>query len=143
MSFEERAAYALASWERFDSEVTDEIARAVTSAFALVATADGDLAQSEIERFILLMRERENVLAPLSIDRFDQLFRDIGAAIMSDPLAGSRHALDLISAVKSDADHCELVRSAAEIAIAADNRELASEQQVMQQICEAMDIAVR
>ena len=143
MSFEEQAAYALASWQRFDSKVTDEVARAITSAFVLVAVADGDLAQSEIDRFILLMLERENLLRTLGIERFDLLFRDIGAAIMSDPIAGRERALDLITAVKSDATHCELVRAAAEIAIFADNRELASEKEVMEQICKAMDIDVR
>ena len=143
MSFEERAAYALASWQRFDSEVTDDLARAITSAFVLVAVADGDLAQSEIDRFILLMLERENLLRTLGIDQFDLLFRDIGAAIMSDPIAGRARALDLIAAVKADTTHCELVRAAAEIAIFADNRELESEKEVMAQICKAMDIDVR
>jgi len=143
MRFEEQAAYALASWRRFDSEVTDDIARAIASAFALVAIADGDLAQSEIDRFLVLMGERENLLEPVGIDRFGKLFRDIGAAILSDPVAGRRHALELIAAVKSNATHCELVRSAAEIAIAADNRELASEQEVIETICKAMDIETR
>jgi hypothetical protein len=45
--------------------------------------------------------------------------------------------------VKADSAHCELVRSAAKIAILADNRELASEQAVMEQICNAMEIEVR
>jgi tellurite resistance protein len=143
MSFEERAAYALASWQRFDSEVTDDLARAITSAFALVAVADGDLAQSELDRFILLVQEREYIFATLGFDRFDLLFRDIGAAIMSDPIAGRERALDLIAVVKADATHCELVRAAAEIAIFADDRELASEQEIMEQICKAMDIDVR
>ncbi len=143
MDFEEAAAYALTSWRRFESEVTDDVARAITSAFVLVAVADGDLAQSEIDRFILLMLDRENLLRTLGIDNFDMMFRDIGAAILSDPIACRRRALDLIAAVKADATHCELVRAAAEIAIAADNRELASEQEVMEQICKAMGIAVR
>lgn len=140
MSLEEEASYALASWQRFDSEVTDELARAITSAFVLVAVADGDLAQSEIDRFNLLIKERASLLDPDNIDRFDQLFRDIGGAIMSDPVAGRRHALELVAAIKADASHCELVRSAAEIAIAADHRELASEQEVLDLICKAMDI---
>jgi tellurite resistance protein len=143
MRFEEPAAYALASWQRFDSEVTDDVARAIVSAFALVAIADGDLAQSEIDRFTLLIAEQKNLLASLGTDRFDMLFRDIGAAILSDPIAGCRHALDLIAAVKSDAGHCELVRSAAECAIGADSRELASEREVMAKICNALAIEVR
>ena len=143
MVFQQEAAYALASWRRFDANITDQLARAITSAFALVAVADGDLAQSEIDGFIALIREQENILAPLDIDRVELRFRDIAGAILSDPLAGHHHALELIAAVAGDAIHCELVRSAAEIAIAANNRELGSEQEVLQEICGALGIAVR
>ena len=143
MVFKEEAAYALASWRRFDSAITDDLVRAITSAFVLVAVADGDLAQSEIDRFILLIREQENELAPLDIDRVNLLFRDIGAALFSDPTTGRSQALELIAAVKGNAIHCELVRSAAEIAVAADNREQASEKEVLQEICSAMGIAIR
>ncbi len=126
MSIEKETAYAIASWQRFNSEITDNVARAITSAFVLVAVADGDgdLGDSEIDRFISLIRDQESVLAPLNLDRIEALFRDIGGAILSDPIAGRSQALDIIATVKANATHCELVRSAAEIAILADNREL-------------------
>lgn len=143
MSHEEEAGYAIASWQRFDSQVSDDLARAVISAFILVAVADGDLAQSEIDKFILMMAEQENLVAPLGIDRIRLLFRDIGSAIMSDPVAGREHALELIAVVKGNDNYCDLVRSAAEIAVIADNRELASEQAVLKIICNALDIEVR
>jgi tellurite resistance protein len=143
MSFEEEAAYAISSWRRFDAEVTDDLARAITSAFILVAVADGDLAQSEIDRFNQLMHEHADLLNPNAIDRFDLLFNDIGSAIMSDPHAGRAHALELIAAVKTNEIYCELVRSAAEIAILADNRELDSEKEVLEIICDTMNIATR
>lgn len=143
MSHEEEVGYAIASWQRFDSQVSDGLARAVISAFILVAVADGDLAQSEIDKFILTIGEQEDLVASIGIDRIRLLFRDIGSAIMTDPVAGREHALELIAAVKSNASHCELVRCAAEIAVIADNRELASEQAVMKVICDAMDIEVR
>ena len=143
MVFQQEAAYALASWRRFDANITDQLARAITSAFALVAIADGDLAQSEIDRFMVLIREQVAVLAPLNIDRVELQFRDIAGAILSDPSEGHSHALELIAAVAGDAIHCELVRAAAEITIAADNRELSSEQEVLQEICAALGIALR
>ena len=143
MGIEQEAAYALASWQRFDSEITDELARAITSAFALVAVADGDLAKSEIDRFSLLIKEQAALLDPQQIDRFDPLFNEIAGAMMSDPETGRSHALELISAVKDSNTHCELVRSAAEIAIAADSRELSSERDVMMQICSTLNIEVR
>ena len=145
MSIEKETAYAIASWQRFNSEITDNVARAITSAFVLVAVADGDgdLGDSEIDRFISLIRDQESVLAPLNLDRIEALFRNIGGAILSDPIAERSQALDIIATVKANATHCELVRSAAEIAILADNRELASEQEVMKQICEALEIDAR
>ena len=142
MGHEEEVAYAIASWHRFDSQVSDDLARAVISAFILVAVADGDLAQAEIDKFILMIGAQEDLVAPLGIDRIRLLFRDIGSAIMSDPVAGREHALELIAAVKSNANYCELVLSAAEIAVVADNRELASEQAVIKVICNAMGIEV-
>lgn len=143
MSHEEEAAYAIASWQRFDSQVTEDLARAVISAFILVAVADGDLAESEIDRFMQMLETQEELVTSIGLDRAQLLFRDIGSAIMSDPTAGREHALELIAAVKGNASYCELVRSAAEIAVIADNRELASEQAVMKVICDAMGIAVR
>ena len=143
MSIEKETAYAIASWQRFNSEITDNVTRAITSAFVLVAVADGDLGDTEIDRFIFLIRDQESVLAPLNLDRIEALFRDIGGAILSDPIAGRRQALEFIATVKTNSTHCELVRSAAEIAILADNRELASEQEVMEQICKALEIDAR
>jgi tellurite resistance protein len=143
MSFEEDAAYALASWGRFDTPITDELVLAITSAFVLVAVADGDLARAEIDRFTGLLKEYANVLAPLDIDRVDHLFRDLAGALLSDPNAGRQRALRCIAAVQSNPEHAELVRSAAEIALLADNRELAAEHVVLRQICEVLGLSAR
>lgn len=143
MSHEEEVAYAIVSWQRFDSQVTDDLARAVISAFILVAVADGDLAQSEIDKFSLMIEAQEDLVAPIGLDRIRLLFRDIGSAVLSDPVAGREHALELIAAVKGNTNYCELVRAAAEIAVIADNRQLASEQAVMKMICDAMGTEVR
>lgn len=141
MAFQEEAAYALASWERFDAAITDELVLAITSAFVLVAVAD--LARSEIDRFTALLRAHAKALAPLDIDRVDHLFRDLGGALLSEPTIGRQRALACISAVEGNPVHCELVRSAAEIALAADNRELAAEHEVLGAICDAMGIPRR
>lgn len=143
MSTDDEIAYALASWRRFDSEVSDDLARAITSAFVLVAVADGDLAQAEIDRFSELMKEQAELLNPRVVDRIDALFSDIGGAILSDPDAGRAKALQLIGNIKSNRTYCDLVHSAAEIAIVADNRELVSERETLEQICKAMDYQIR
>lgn len=143
MALDEEASYALASWARFDATITDDLLGAVTSAFALIAVADGDLAKSEIDRFMLVLHDHANVLAPLNMDGVEQLFRDIAGAMFTDPEGGRQHALASIAAVEGNEVHCELVRSAAEIAVLADKRELTSERQVLRDICGALKIDPR
>ena len=92
MAIDERAAYALASWRHFDETVSDELLRAVTGAFALVAAADGDLAVSEVDRFLALLHEHETVFRPLSFAELEHVFRDICGAIISDPEQGWQRA---------------------------------------------------
>ncbi len=139
----EAETYALSSWKRFDDEITDELLRAVTSAFALIAVADGDLAKSEDDQFISMLRDKADVFAPLDLNSVDLLFRDICGAILSDPASGRRHALQEIEAVQSDTVHAELVRAAAVIAMEADSRIVAKETTLMAEICEALNIPTR
>ncbi len=143
MVWQEQAGYALASWARFDGAITDELQRAVTGAFALVAAADGDLASEELERFATVLKDNEAALAPLDMARVQRQFRDVTGALLSDPAAGRNHALELIAAVASNPEEAELVRSAAEIAVAADNRTLAQEQQTLAAICTALNLEPR
>lgn len=139
MTNQENAAYAKVSWQRFDKEITGDLARAIVSAFALVAVADGDLAESEVDSFVKLIYENEDIQAALDFKRYEPLFRDISGAILSDPEAGKEKALELIAAVKGDSDHCDLVESAAQIALMADNRERESETRVLGLIRSALD----
>lgn len=139
MTNDENTAYASMSWLRFSNEVTDDLARAVVSAFALVAVADGDLAEAEIDSFVTLIYEREDVLSSLDFARYEPLFREISGALFTDPESGRSQALELISAVRSEQDHCELVISAAQIALMADNKEEESETKVLSLIRGALE----
>ena len=143
MSFEENAAYALASWAHFNNTVFNELPRGVTGAFALVAAADGNLAQSEVDRFMQLMHERAEIFAVLDFDEVESSFRDICGALISDPEQGKQKALECIATVKYHEIYRELVRSAAEIAMFADDRERAAEQEVLGEICGALGIDPR
>ena len=143
MAFEDQTIYALASWRRFDAEVSDQLLRAVTAAFALVAVADGDLATSEVDRFVPLLKERSSELQPLEIERVEGLFRDICGALLTDPATGRQSALAYIANVAGNDVECELVRAAAEIAVAADNRELVSERVLLTEICDTLGIPAR
>lgn len=125
--FSEAAAYAVAAWSRFDEEVSGALLRAVTGAFALVATSDGDIASAETARFFALLRTRSNLFPGLSFDAVEDGFKDICGALLSDPGVGRQRALDYISEVKDTASHCQLVLAAAHIAADADDKERESE----------------
>ena len=140
MSSDLETLYAKAAWKRFDDEIPTELMRALTSAFALIAVADGDLAEAEDARFMRFLSEHPTIFTQISFDKIDARFRDICAALISDPQAGRQHALTEIAEVKGNELHCDLVFSAAQIAIAADDRELAAETALLQEICDTLDM---
>jgi tellurite resistance protein len=108
-----------------------EVARAVVSAFALVAVIDGDLAETEIGGFITVIHEHQDTLAALKFEHYEHLFRDICGAIMSNPEAGKNKALESISAVNGNSEHSELILAAAQIAMLADQQEKAAETEAL------------
>jgi tellurite resistance protein len=140
---EENAAYALASWKHFDDSVSGELLRAVTGAFALTAASDGDLAVNEVDRFMGLLHEQAHRFSGLDFAEVEHVFRDICGALMSDPAVGRQHALECVGSVARNVQQAELVRSAAEIALAADGRDLNSEHTALNAICEALGLRPR
>jgi tellurite resistance protein len=143
MSSEEEVGYALWSWKRFEEKVTDELLRAITSAFALIAVADGDLAKSEDSEFMSTLAQCADLFNPLDLKFIDPLFQDLCGALFSDPQSGRSHALQEIKAVQGNPLYADLVRSATEIAMAADNRGVVKESELMGKICEALNLPVR
>jgi tellurite resistance protein len=140
---ETSAAYALASWQHFDDTVSDELLRAVAGAFALVAAADGNIARSEVDRFASLMAEHSDRFSGLDYAVAEQVFRDICNAIISDPEAGKVRALACLEAIRGKPTDQELARSAAEIALAADGKDLNSEHVALQAVCDALGLPPR
>ena len=142
MSLDESTAYALATWARFDDAITNDLVRAVCGAFAFVAAADGNVAESEIAGFLNIIRERSDTFPQLDLVLVERLFRDLTAALLSDPEGGREHVLSEVARVKDQAKERELVRSAAQVAIFADRRVEGREQKVLNEICAALGIAV-
>ncbi len=137
---DESMAYAIATWARFSSGVSDELLRALSAAFALVAASDGELAESEVDEFVGVLRGKADVFVNLDFDAVESSFRDLAESLIADPVQGRVQACEHIARLKGDADRCELVRSAAAIAIGADGRVRASEETAMQHICGALGI---
>jgi tellurite resistance protein len=131
---------ALATWERFDEEVPDEVLRAVSGAFALVACADGNLEEAEIETFLDMVREMR-VFHHVNLATLEAQFRHLGRAILDDFEEGRRHALQEIALLKKgDPKQTALVVSAAQIAIVSNSQLADAEELVLQQICEALGL---
>ena len=128
------------SWTRFDTAVSDELLRAVTSAFALIAVADGDLARAEIDQFMQTLKDQSELFPSLNMASVEPVFRDLCGALFADPEAGRHHALQDVAAVAGNSLHVDLVNSAAKIALAADGRSDARETVLLQDICGALGV---
>ncbi|MBM4258842.1 MAG: hypothetical protein FJ147_23435 [Deltaproteobacteria bacterium] len=140
MSLDESTAYALATWSRFDNTITDDLVRAVCGAFAFVAAADGNVAESEVAGLMNIIRERSDAFPRLDLAAVERLFRDLTTALLSDPEGSREHVLSEIARVKDQPKERELVHSAARVAIFADSRVEGREQKVMDEICSALGI---
>ncbi|MGB5415055.1 MAG: hypothetical protein WBN01_10460, partial [Polyangiales bacterium] len=122
MAVDETVAYAIATWVRFNEDVTDVLLRALSGAFALVAASDGELSRSEADGFVEMLRGKTDVFAGLDFEALESTFRDLADALIANPEDGRQRAFDCIARVAGDPVRSELVRSAAAIAVAADGR---------------------
>lgn len=127
------------AWHKFDEEVPDVLLQAVSGAFAVVACADGEVAESEIEMFLDMVKDIR-AFASVHIDQLERHFRDLADAILVDFEDGRRLALEAIATVKDDDKHKALVVSAAQIAIVADERLQEREEVALGQICEVLGL---
>jgi len=133
-------AYAVATWARFTADVSDDLLRALSAAFALVAAADGELAKSEVDEFIELLRSKADLFSGVDFNAVEVSFRDLADSLVADPEQGRFRARECIAGVKGDVYKSELVRSGAAIALAADGRLRAPEEAAMQDICTALGL---
>ncbi len=137
---DESVAYAIATWGRFHDNVSGDLLRALSGAFALVAAADGELSRSEVAAFVDLLQSKADVFSGVDFTALEVAFRDVAESLIADPEGGRLQALDCIAKVKGNAEQCGLVRSAAEIAIVADGRARTQEATALREICEALGL---
>ena len=137
---DERTAYALATWARFDQTVSEELLSALCGAFAVVAVADGELARSEVDGFLDVLKTKSDVFSGLDFARLESAFRDLTEALFSDPIEGKRRALDLVAGVRRNPQWRELVHTAARIATEADERVRPPEEAAISEIREALGL---
>jgi tellurite resistance protein len=138
---DERTAYAIAAWARFDDAVSEELLHALCGAFAIVATADGELARPEVDGFLRILHTKADVFSALDFARLEGTIRDLADASLSDPIEGKRLALDHAAEVRVHREWYELVYSAARIAMDADQRIQPAEEAVLTEIRGAHGLA--
>ncbi|MFW6050829.1 MAG: TerB family tellurite resistance protein [Myxococcota bacterium] len=139
MKLDEAQAQAIAAWSRFDAEVTDELLRAVAGAFAAIACADGELAESEVDRFVETVIASD-ALPNVDAGRLETSFRDLCQAIFTDFEEGRRRALAAVARVKGDPRKAELVVRAGQVAVVADERLQPPEENALREICGALGL---
>lgn len=137
---DETVAYALAAWKRFDERVPDALLRAVAGAFVLVASCDGELSDSEANRFLEMLGSKVDALSPLNFDELSRTFQDLSGAMISNPGDGRRLALEYVARVKGTPQYADLVSGAAQIAASADGRIELVEEKVMGDIRDALGL---
>jgi tellurite resistance protein TerB len=133
------AKTALETWEAFNADVSDGLLAAVAGAFAMVACADGKLAEEEVDRFLLIVT-RSKTLQQLDPGKLDAHFRALCAAILADFDQGFQAAAEVVATVKDDPAKCQLVIGAAQAAIVADEVLEESEEGALRGVCEALGI---
>lgn len=138
MAIDEAAAYAQASWNRFEHEVSDALLRALCAAFALVAAVDGSIDRRESDRFLETLRPHLAKWPKLDAGRVETLFHALTDAILSDPTGGREQALAEIAAFRGKAPESELVRGVARVAAAADARSDPREHEALAEIERAL-----
>ncbi len=141
MVVDETVAYAIATWARFNEDVTDALLRALSGAFALVAASDGELSRSEVDGFLSMLRGKADVFSGLDFEALENTFQDLADALIANPEDGRRRALDCVAQIAGDPVKSELVRGAAAIAVAADGRVRAAEETTLQEISTALGLA--
>ncbi len=87
-------------WEELKNALDDELVRAVAAAFALVATADRDLAESEIDRFMQVVKE-DPALARATDLGLENAFRKLAQGVLDDPEQGWFVCLAVLWVVKT------------------------------------------
>ena len=137
---DESVAYAVAAWNRFEESVPDDLLRAVSGAFLLVAASDGELSRSEADRFLEVLRSKSAVFSAVDFSEVERTFMDLTEALFADPDDGKRRALDCVARAREVPEHAGLVTSAAQIAADADGRLEAVEESVMVEIRRTLGI---
>ncbi len=124
-------------WRGIEATGDEGLLRSLAVAFALVATADIEVADAEVERFLELVRS-EPALEGVEAAALETQFRALAQALLEDPVEGRERALGLIAATKPE--HAPLVVAAAQMAVVADAHLVTVEEVALAEVCRALGV---
>ena len=113
---------------------SEHLFSAISSAFALIACSDAELAESETERFKEVLRHAEPCQG-LDLDALEHDFLELARLLLTDYEQGRNRAFTAIEKVKDDPESRARVVAAAQVAIVADGALRAIEERVLADIC--------
>lgn len=125
-------------WRRFDRELHTTLLRGATAAFALIATADTEIAHAEVDRFVQIVRD-EPRFGGIDGVVLDSLFRALAQALLDDPEPNRARALEIVAQTRNG--DAEIVVAVAQKAIVADAHLVNVEELALEEVCEAMGVA--
>ena len=118
---------------------SDEALKGLAAAFALVAAADLELAEEEVERFLELVRVDQR-LSEIDAKLLEPRFRALTNSILENPEVGRHAAFELIHSIKELPGLPQKIIEAAQIAVVADARIEDTEESTLREIAEALGI---
>ena len=112
---------------------------ALASAFALIATADGNVDHMEASKFFSVIEGIDD-LQHVPTEQVKNVFDAAIETISKNGESGTDMALNAVSAAKGNSDNIELILSASQAAIVADGHLKDAEDQILRQICTALGV---
>jgi tellurite resistance protein len=128
-------------WKALRVPGSDRVIVGVAAAFALVASANGELEASETQRFLDVVRGSR--LAPGAAEGEQQLakaFDELARSILASPEQGRSECLRVLSDFGFDPMRSEIIWSAAGAALIADAALDAAERSAAEEIRQALQI---
>lgn len=128
-------------WKALRLPGSDRVIVGVAAAFALVASANGELEAAETQRFLDVVRGSR--LAPSGAEGEEQLakaFDELARSIIASPELGHAECLRVLSDFGFDPMRREIIWSAARAALIADAALDAAERSAAEEIRQALQI---
>lgn len=128
-------------WKALRVPGSDRVIVGVAAAFALVASANGELEASEAQRFLDVVRGSR--LAPSdegSHQQLEKAFDELARAILASPALGRAECLRVLSDFGFDPMRSEIIWSATRAALVADAALDAAERSAAEEIRRALQI---